>query len=116
MSNVQAIKEIDLNIKQAQNFVDLGKSLERLRSNRDFKAVILDGYLEKEAIRLVHLKSDPNMQTSERQESIVKQIDAIGALNQYFTTVLQQANLASRAIAADEETREELLAEDVANG
>lgn len=105
------LQEIELNIKQAQKLVDLGNALERLRSNNDFKKVITEGYFEQEAVRLVHLKADQNMQTAERQQSIIAQMDAIGALNQYFQTVFHRASLASKAIEADEQTREELLEE-----
>lgn len=111
MSNntVQAIEE---NIRQAKLIVGTGDSLERLRQNRDFKAVILDGYFKQEAIRLVHLKADPAMQSPDMQKSIVAQMDAIGSLNQYFTAVYQQASIARKAIASDEETRDEILAEE----
>jgi hypothetical protein len=116
MDNSQVIQDIELNIKQAQLLVDTGNALERLRNNQDFKKIISQGYFEQEAIRLVHLKSDQNMQTPALQASIVAQMDAIGALNQYFQTVFHRAALAEKAIAADEETRDELLAEDLNNG
>lgn len=106
------IEEIELNIQQAKSIVDLGNSLERLRSNRDFKKVIIEGFFEKEAIRLVHLKSDYNMQDPESQKSILAQIDAIGTLSQYFNTVRHHAMLAEKAIESDEETRDELLQEE----
>jgi hypothetical protein len=105
------LQEIDINIKQAQKIVEQGNALERLRNNVDFKRVISEGYFEQEAVRLVHLKSDPNMQSDERQKSILAQMDAIGSLNQYFQTVFHRASLASKAIEADEQTREELLEE-----
>ena len=107
------IQQIEANIKQSQKIVDLGESLERLRSNRDFKKVILEGYFEQEAIRLVHLKADPNMQTQERQQSILLQMDAIGSLNQYFNTLYMRATMANKAIVSDEQMRDELLAEGV---
>ena len=113
MDNTKVIQDIELNIKQAQLLVDTGNALERLRSNRDFKMIISNGYFEEEAVRLVHLKADPSMESTERQLSIIKQMDAIGALNQYFQTVFHRAALAEKAIAADEETRDELLAEDI---
>jgi hypothetical protein len=111
MSNktVQAIEE---NIRQAKVIVGVGESLERLRENRDFKTVILDGYFKDEAVRLVHLKASPNMQSPDMQKSIVAQMDAIGSLSQYFTAVFQQASIASKAIASDEEARDEILAEE----
>lgn len=109
--SIDAIQEIELNISQAKKIVELGDCLERLRNNRDFKKVIQEGYFEQEAVRLVHLKSDISFQTPERQKSILTQIDSIGNLNQYFETVFHQARLASKAIEADEQTRDEILAE-----
>lgn len=106
------VEEIELNIKQAQEFVDFGVSLERLSSNRDFKKVIKEGYFKDEAIRLVHLKADPSMQTPERQAAVVKSIDAIGALSEYFRTMEYRATQAAKAIEYDLETRNELLGED----
>jgi len=108
-----AIEEIELNIKEAKKMVDLGKALDRLHSNRDFKKVIGEGFFKDEAVRLVHLKSDPSMQSEEHQEAVAKQMDSIGGLVHYFRTVAHRAMLAEKAIEADEETREELLAEEL---
>lgn len=113
MSNTSALQEIEANIKQASTIVEFGTAIERLSINRDFKKVITEGYFEKEAVRLVHLKADVSMQSAAQQADIVKQLDAIGALSQFLNTKLQLSRLASRSIAADEEAREEILAEEV---
>jgi len=115
MSNatIQAIEE---NIKQARRLVDVGDALERLKNNRDFKKVMIEGYFEQEAVRLVHLKSDQNVQSPDMQKSINAQIDAIGAVSQYFSTILHKASVARKAIASDEEAREEILEEELNNG
>jgi hypothetical protein len=102
---------IDANIRDAKPFLVLADALDRLQAQRDFKTVVAEGYFHAEAIRLVHLKADPAMQTPERQAAIVAQIDAIGALSAYFRTIAHNAALARKAIAADEAMREELLAE-----
>lgn len=115
MSN-QQIQEIEMSIAQSKKMIDLGSALERLRANKDFKKVIQEGYFEKEAIRLVHLKADPSMQTPERQASIIRDMDAIGTLDQYFGSVFHQARLAAKAIEADEEALTELTAEELNNG
>lgn len=112
MDNSQVV-EIEKNIQQSRVIVDVGNSLERLQDNRDFRKVVMEGYFQREAIRLVHLKADPSMQTAAMQASIVSQMDAIGALNQYFETIFHQAALATKAIAADEETIAELAAEEL---
>jgi hypothetical protein len=109
--SMDTLQELENNIKTAKGFVDTGKALERLRSNRDFKEVFIKGYLEKEAIRLVHLKADPSMQTPERQASIVRQIDAIGCVSEFMSNTEHFARLASKSIADDEATRDELLSE-----
>jgi len=109
----ETIEEIELNIEQAKSIVATGSAMERLRNNRDFKKVIIEGYFEKEAIRLVHLKSDFNMQSPEAQVSILRDMDAIGTLAQYFNKTMHQAMLAEKAIESDEQTRDELLAEEL---
>ena len=103
------IKELEDNISRAKEMVATGKSIDRLRNNPDFKEVILKGYFEKEAIRLVHLKADPNMQSPERQSSIVSQMDAIGALSSFLNTSLVMAERASNAITEDTQTIAELM-------
>lgn len=105
------IQEIESNIKEAQKIVEMGNALNRLKHNQDFKKVIMEGFFKQEAIRLVHLRSDTAMQSQAMQDSINKQIDAIGSLSQYFQVIQHQASLAVKAIAADEEARDEILAE-----
>ena len=107
-TTIQAIEE---NIKEARKIVEFGAALERLQNNRDFKQVIKDGYLKEEAIRLVHAKSNPNMQSADSQRFIIQQMDAIGSLTQYFDMVYHKASLAEKAITADEAERDEILAE-----
>ena len=111
MNVTETIQAIESNINEAKKIADVGDCLERLRLNRDFKKVIMEGYFEKEAIRLVHLKADPKMQSPDSQKSILAQMDAIGSLNQYFYAVFAQAQIARKAIVSDEEARDELLAE-----
>lgn len=109
------IQQIEANISSAKEIVEFDKALQRLEANRDFRLVIRDGYLKAEAIRLVHVKADPAMQTPERQAAVMAQIDAIGNLLQYFRTVGQQARLAAKAVESDEAERDELLAEGLNN-
>lgn len=111
--STDTINAIERNMEKAKVVLDFSAALERLRSNRDFKKVVLEGYFEQEAIRLVHLKSDPNMQSPNAQQSIAGQIDAIGQLSQFFSTALQKASMASRQMEADQETLEELAAEEL---
>ena len=113
---VESMSQLELNrieesIRQAKETVELGKSLDRLFNNQDFKRIILGDYMEKEAIRLVQLKADPSMQTESSQKSILGQIDAIGTLAQYFQTLRFKVSMAEKTIEIDEATRDEMLEE-----
>ena len=112
----ETVHEIDEGIRLDKKHVELDKALERLVSSRDFKTVILQGYLEDEAIRLVHLKADPSMGSPERQATVIRQIDAIGDLFQYFRTIGRNATMAQRSIESAEAERESLMAEEVQRG
>jgi len=111
MSYQQQITELDANIKELQGMVDLGKSLDALRKNRHFKKVVEQGYLEEEAVRLVHLKGNVNVQDERQQASIHKQIDSIGCFASFLDLVAQKAEAAAEAIDECEEARAELEAE-----
>jgi hypothetical protein len=110
MSN--QIKVIEENIKAARKLVDLADALERLKSNKDFKTIVMEGYFEKEAIRLVQAKANPALQSPEMQRSIITQIDSIGNLNVFFSTLVQQASMARKSIEQDEAAIEEIAAEE----
>lgn len=110
MSN-DTVRQLEQNIREAKEILEIDKALQRLTQNQDFKKVIKQGYFEKEAVRLVHLKADPQMQTEASQKSIVAQIDAIGGLLSYFRTLGFNAMQAEKAIEADEVARDELLVE-----
>lgn len=112
MSNDTQLADLDRDAKAAKLRIDAGNSLERLRSNRDFNKLIVEGYLKDEAIRLVHAKADPALQSASAQAAILRDIDAIGALEQFFTTIYQQARIAGKQMLDIDEMREELLKED----
>jgi len=110
------VQQIEESIKASKKRIEMDKALERLESNADFKLLITDGYLQAESVRLVHLKSDPAVQSAEKQAAINAQIDAIGGLLQYFRTVSQLASQSVRAIEADDAEIEELLQEGAHRG
>ena len=102
---------IEADIKNSQLSVELGKSLERLRLNRDFKQVIQVGYLTEEAVRLVYLKAAPNMQDAVAQRHILSQLDSIGCLQQYLLGISSNVEMAEKAIEASETVLDELRTE-----
>ena len=115
MTNANDILEVELSIEQSKKIVDLYQSFKRLIQNKDFQKVIEDNYFQKEASRLVLLKADPNMQTDERQQDILKEINAIGFFRQYLITINSMGQNALQAIKDAEQVKEELLMEDATN-
>lgn len=105
------IGEIERDIRNAKVVMDFGAAAQRLKTNKDFKDVVLSGYFEKEAIRLVHLKGDPSQQSPDAQKSILSQIDAIASFSGYLTAVLHSAKMAATSLASSEEELADLLNE-----
>ncbi len=113
MFNADQLDQVEISIKQAKEKISYMKSLEKLAKNKDFKNLIDTGYLEKEAIRLVHLKADFNMASEDNQKYINDAINAVGFFRNYLSTVFQQGEHAKQALVSHEETREEILSDDL---
>lgn len=107
----QEIQSVEISIEHAKETVERSKAVGRLIKNKDFKKVVLDGYFEKEAVRLVLLKSDPNWQSAEAQKDIENQMIAIGGFRNYLNTINQLGQMAANALADDEATLSELRGE-----
>lgn len=111
MQNEMAQEQISVDIDEAKKVVALKESVLKLTKNRDFISIVEDGYFQDEASRLVLLKADPQMQTKEKQKALNKSIDAIGYFRQYLGAQIQMGSMAEKALADDEQTREELAME-----
>lgn len=111
MSIEQDLAALDRDAKVAKAHIDAGSALERLRTNRDFKTLVVEGYLKDEAVRLVHAKSNPALQSAADQAAIVRDIDAIGSLAQFFNTIGQRAQIAGKQMRDIDEARAEIIAE-----
>jgi hypothetical protein len=107
----QQLQQIEFTIEEAKGCIDMADALHKLHDNEDFKKAILHGYFEAESKRAVLLKADPEMQTDERQKQVDNIIVGIGVLFAYFNKIYQFGNAAHRTLAADQQTQEEILQE-----
>lgn len=105
------IQQLEHEIQQSKKTLELGNALERLFNNRDFKNIILKGYLEQEAVRLVHLKADPSMAHPDKQASVIRDIDAIGSFDGFLREIKRQADLARKSVASAEDALDAIRAE-----
>ena len=84
-------QEIQITLDEANEKIDAGESLLRLRRNKDFKRLIEKGYLNDEALRLVAARANPNL-TEQQRESLVTQIDGIAHFQNFMNLILQEAH------------------------
>jgi len=104
-------EEIQLDINAARELVKDGDRLMRLHENEDFKALIVEGYFKAEPARLTQIKAHPGMQSDEQQQNILRALDAIGGLQQYFHKIFIQADQAEEAIRVNEQELENMAEE-----
>ena len=111
----QDIQQLEIDIDQARAALQKMEALERLFNNRDFKELITEGYFVQEASRCVLLKGDLNV-TDETRDHCDRMINGIGLLRGYFQQVNYFGQQAQAAMEDYEDTREELLQEQLTGG
>ena len=107
------MESVEVNIADAKKAVAHMEAIARLQNNKDFNLVINEGYLKDEAVRLVHLKNDFNMASEEQQRFIENAIIGIGQFRSYLGALYRQGNMAKQALEDHENTREEMLREEM---
>ena len=100
MSEQSQSEAIEISMEEAKHYVENRDQMNRLIANPDFDKLITQGYLDKEAARLVLAKAEPNMQSDESQQLLDKQINAIGYVRLYIRTIIQYGDMAERDITA----------------
>lgn len=107
----QQLEQVELTIEQAEKQIEAMKALDRLKENKDFKTLILDGYLKDEASRVVLAKAEPGLQEEGTQAQLLRMIDGIGYFRQYLNKIFQFGAMAERTLESHRETRNELMQE-----
>lgn len=105
------IQEVELSIEQAQALINRGEKALKLAENKDFKELVLDGYLVNEASRLARLSADFTLDPQVRSE-VMLMVQAIGCFHTYMRTIVQQGEMAKRDLAAHQQTLSELHEEE----
>jgi len=84
-----------------QYWVEMAEALERLKTNPDFKKVVLDGYFKDKAINGVSLLATDHVRRNGVRGDIMEQLVAISHLEDYFYTITQMGTM-----SVDEEIEE----------
>lgn len=105
------LQQVEIQIEMATKIRKLRDNCVKLMATKEFKDVIEEGYFKEEAARLVMAKSS-NL-TSEQKILIDNMQYGIGALSNWFESVMRRGAEMDQAIGEHEQTREEILREEV---
>ena len=90
-------REVRITRAQANTEIEKSEALARLTANPDFKKVIVEGYLEKEAIRLASISATPHWD-ERRLANVMTDIKAISCLTQFLQKIERDGHLAKQTI------------------
>ena len=105
------LEQVEIQIEMANKLRKLRDNCVKLTANKAWKDVIDEGYFKEEAARLVMAKSS-NL-NAEQMELIDRMQYGFGALANYIESVMRRGAEMDQALDEHEETREEILAEEV---
>lgn len=96
------VEELHQRREELKKFSARAEALTRLQNNADFKLVITDGYMEDEAIRLVHLLGDVRFNSDDKKaayrEDFQERMIGIARLSEYFRSIFQLSGQAQREL------------------
>ena len=105
------LEQVEIQIDMAQKLRKMRDNCVKLTASEPWKDIIGEGYFKEEAARLVMAKSS-NL-TPEQMQLIDNMQYGIGALANYIESVMRRGAEMDQAIGEHEETREEILAEEI---
>ena len=105
------LEQVEIQIEMAQKLRKMRDNCVKLTASETWKDIIDNGYFKEEAARLVMAKSS-NL-TPEQMQLIDNMQYGIGALAKYIESVMRRGAEMDQALGEHEETREEILAEEV---
>lgn len=104
------IATLEVTIDNAKQMVSRKNMALKLASNREFKALVLEGYFNEEAARLASISADPLM-AKDRGE-IMLAIQGISLFRQYMQNIVRMGEVAERELLDSQEALQEALAEE----
>ena len=105
------LEQVEIQIDMANKLRKLRDNCVKLTASEPWKDVIDTGYFKEEAARLVMAKSS-NL-SSEQMELIDRMQYGVGALANFIESVMRRGAEMDQALNEHEETREEILAEEI---
>ena len=105
------LEQVEIQIDMAHKLRKMRDNCVKLTASEPWKDIIDTGYFKEEAARLVMAKSS-NL-TPEQMQLIDNMQYGIGALANFIESVMRRGSEMDQALNEHEETREEILAEEI---
>lgn len=102
MNNLETNDQELLTVSNA-TFAELKDSYLRLRNNKDFQRLILNGYFRDHATNLVSLLATDHVKANGLRPDVMEQLIAISRLEDYFNTVVNLGPATAEELEADSE-------------
>lgn len=103
------ITQLETSIEYAQKRVERGERVLALYDNTDFNEIVVKGYLEQEAIRMVGLYGSGSG-SPEQLKELEKDMHGIGAFRRFLVQLVQEGRQAKSDLEANKEALQEELA------
>lgn len=84
----------ELETVENQYWVDMYEALQRLEKNKDFQAVILEGYFRDKAINGVSMLAEPSIKQQGQRGDIMEDMVAISNLQYHFKMIKNLGSIA----------------------
>lgn len=105
------IQEVNAHIEALKEVVELGRQAEKLASNREFRKLILETFMVKEAARYAHVSGDVDGQSQSARDEALAICQAAGHLKRWLSRTVQQGQIAERELESNRALRDALAAE-----
>lgn len=101
---------IENSIEHARSRIAKAEAVTRLFNNTDFNEVLVKGYIEKEAVRLVGLYGSGRL-PEEMRVDVERDMHAIGAFESYLQRTITDGHTAVSDLETAQQNRDEYIAE-----
>lgn len=104
------IAQIEVSLDEAREAISRRDAMLKLKKNREFRQLVLDGFFKEEAVRLVSVSAEPAMEP--RFDAIIDNIKAISIFRQYMDNIIRIGDFAAAELADYEAALDEARNED----
>ncbi|MEQ1950925.1 hypothetical protein [Mesorhizobium sp. CN2-181] len=104
------IVQLERQIEEAKAVVEQRDMMVKLTNNREFKKLIVEGFMKDECSRYTHLSTQPGISLQDRADALAA-AQAAGHLKRWINAIIMMGNNAEGELGEAKELLDELRAE-----